>query len=303
VISACDCRHRSAARDFAPERAKRIGHRIMTMRDWAAAILVAIALTMPAYAQHGAARGGFSGHSGFSGHAGSAGHSGFTGARGISRPAPSSGQARFARPGFGRLSASGLAGTRVPYRGPGYAARRPLYRPAYGNRFSSWNRNRRRGPWTAGSFGYGYPGWARYPYPFVIDPGFYNWGDSGDSGYGSNGAATGYADATPIAGYDSGPEPMQEPSYAQAAPADASMPRPAYAASNAAAAEQPITVIFKNGRTPETMQNYMVNSRALTDLDQQHYEQIPLDQIDVAATEQANRVRGLQFQIPAASRE
>jgi hypothetical protein len=61
-------------------------------------------------------------------------------------------------------------------------------------------------------------------------------------------------------------------------------------------------VIFKNGRASETMQNYMVNSRALTDLDQQHYEQIPLDQIDVAATEQANRARGLDFQVPAASR-
>jgi hypothetical protein len=136
----------------------------------------------------------------------------------------------------------------------------------------------------------------------VIDPGFYNWGDSGDSAYGPDGPATGYADATPNTGYDSEPEPMQGPNYAQA-PA-ARMPRSAYAGStdSSAFAEQPITVIFKNGRTPESMQNYMVNSQALTDLDQQHYEQIPLDQIDIAATEQANRTRGLDFEVPPASR-
>ncbi len=73
-------------------------------------------------------------------------------------------------------------------------------------------------------------------------------------------------------------------------------------ATSAAPPLQPLTVIFKNGRASETMQNYMVNSRALTDLDQQHYEQIPLDQIDVAATEQANRARGLDFEVPAGSR-
>ena len=61
-------------------------------------------------------------------------------------------------------------------------------------------------------------------------------------------------------------------------------------------------MIFKDGRASETMKNYMVNSRALTDLDQEHYEQIPLDQIDVAATEQANRARRLDFKVPAGSR-
>lgn len=67
--------------------------------------------------------------------------------------------------------------------------------------------------------------------------------------------------------------------------------------------QQPLTVIFKNGRPPEMIQNYMMSSRTLTDLDRQHYEQIPLDQIDVAATEQLNRTRGVDFQIPAMSRE
>jgi hypothetical protein len=67
--------------------------------------------------------------------------------------------------------------------------------------------------------------------------------------------------------------------------------------------QQAITVIFKSGRAPENIHNYLMNSRTLTDLDQQHYEQIPLNQIDVAATEQANRSRGLDFQVPSVARE
>ncbi len=271
-----------------------------------AVAVVVVALALPIYAQHGGTRGGFSGHSGSAGHAGFAGHSGFTGARGISRSAPFAGQRGFARPAFGRMGTPGPQGTRVPYRGPGFAARRPQYRPAYGDRSRHRNRehDRRRGPRFAGSFGYGYPGWVGYPYPYVIDPGFYDWGDSGDSdygaGYGAGGANQGYADVAPNPGYGDTPEPPQEPAntWQQSSPA-----RPLYAGSTAAAPLQSLTVIFKSGRTPETMQNYMVNSRALTDLDQQRYEQIPLDQIDIAATEQANRARGLQFEVPAASRQ
>ena len=64
-----------------------------------------------------------------------------------------------------------------------------------------------------------------------------------------------------------------------------------------------LTVIFKNGRAPEKIGNYMVNSKTLTDLDQDHYEEIPIDQIDVAATEQSNRVHGLHFEVPGTLRD
>ncbi len=98
---------------------------------------------------------------------------------------------------------------------------------------------------------------------------------------------------------------MQGQTYSQTPVADSRMARSAYAGMSTASPEpeQPITVIFKNGRAPKTIQNYLMNSRTLTDLDQQHYEQIPLDQIDIAATEQTNRTRGLEFQVPSASRE
>jgi hypothetical protein len=68
-------------------------------------------------------------------------------------------------------------------------------------------------------------------------------------------------------------------------------------------ASKPLTVIFKGGRAPEKMQNYMVNSSSLTNLDSEHFEKIPLDQIDVAATQQANRSSGIDFQVPVASHD
>ncbi len=61
-------------------------------------------------------------------------------------------------------------------------------------------------------------------------------------------------------------------------------------------------MIFKNGRVPVKMQNYMMTATVLTDLDSQHYEQIPLDQIDVTATQRVNSADGVGFQIPGGSR-
>jgi hypothetical protein len=68
-------------------------------------------------------------------------------------------------------------------------------------------------------------------------------------------------------------------------------------------ADQPLTVIFKSGRAPVKMQNYMMTPKLLTDLDSQHYEQIPLDQIDFAATQRVNSTAGVGFQIPGATRD
>ena len=171
----------------------------------------------------------------------------------------------------------------------------------------SWNRARHDGGgrWIAGAYGYGYPGWGGYPYPYVIDPGFYDWGDSATliMGLVSWRREPGLCGSSSLPELWRCSEPPQEPipthgdnlhrrdlSMRDRLPPLTAPPL------------QPLTVIFKNGRAPETMQNYMVNGRRLTDLDQQHYEQIPLDQIDVAATEQANRARGLDFQVPAGSR-
>ena len=47
----------------------------------------------------------------------------------------------------------------------------------------------------------------------------------------------------------------------------------------------------------------MMTAKVLTDLDSQHYEQIPLDQIDLAATQRVNSAVGVEFQIPSVSRD
>jgi len=65
---------------------------------------------------------------------------------------------------------------------------------------------------------------------------------------------------------------------------------------------QRLTVIFKGDRAPVKMQNYLMTADVLTDLDAQHYEQIPIEEIDVAATELVNRADGVGFAIPSAAR-
>jgi hypothetical protein len=180
----------------------------------------------------------------------------------------------------------------MPYQGAGFAQSRPPYRSGFGYGNYAWHRGRYQ-PRIVYSYGYGYPGYLGYPYPYVIDPGFYNWGDSGGSDN-AQGLAPSYPDAPPYADYGAEPGVQREPGYGQTLPA----PAP-----SSPDVEQPLIVIFKNGRAPETMQNYMMNSSTLTDLDRRHYEQIPLGQIDMAATEETNRTRGVDFLVPAASRE
>jgi hypothetical protein len=149
-----------------------------------------------------------------------------------------------------------------------------------------------------------YPNWPGYPY--LIDPNFYNlglydWGDSDNSAPGSyesdssqpgsyepdqNGSAPPYLPPYPDQGYY--PPNQQTTAAAPAAPS---------------ASTQPLTVIFKSGRAPIEVQNYLMTAKVLIDLDSEHYEQIPLDQIDLAATQNFNRAAGVDFQIPAAPRD
>jgi len=42
-----------------------------------------------------------------------------------------------------------------------------------------------------------------------------------------------------------------------------------------------------------------MTAKVLTDLDSEHYEQIPLDQIDLAATQRFNSFAGVNFQVPS----
>jgi hypothetical protein len=261
------------------------------------AAIALLALALPALAQHGATHGGSFGSRGFAGHTSFSGHSGF------SQPS------RFA----GSFQRNGAFGT------SGWRANRPLnfsgLRAPYGtNRYmpgrpssSSWNsgafrnsdrdrfRDRRRSfaNWYANT----YPGLG-YGYPWLLDPGFYDWNDSDET-------------ASDNSAYEQGaPTPMDAPPYPQEAYAPPNLPAyptPPRTISAAVPAQplspQALILIFKSGRAPEKVQNYMMTARVLTDLDSQHYEQIPLDQIDLAATQRANSAAGVEFQVPGAFRD
>ena len=234
--------------------------------------------------------------------------------------------------GFQAMRQPRSSNLRAPYDGNRFITSRPDARSmsasasrgwdryANQNRGGNKNRDRNRGLWDARrrSFNNWYlttfPWWLGYGDPYLIDPGFYDWGDADDSGYGDYGYGdSGYNNA----GYDQGnaapyadygePYPDEPPQQEELPPWDpqqAQQPTAAWQTAAAAPApEQPLTVFFKSGRAPVKMQNYIMTGKLLTDLDAQHYERIPVDQIDVAETQRVNNAAGVEFQVPGASRD
>ncbi len=221
-------------------------------------------VALPACAQRG---GGA--HGGFAGHASSGFHSGFSGgaARGF-----------VGAPRYGGVA----AGRPYGFRPGGYGYRRPVY-PGYGY----------RGPYAArlrGGYPYAAPGWVGWnglSFPGYLD-------DSGDSGYADN--------QPPAPGYD--------PSYQQPQPQAQIAAPPAYYAPRAPEpAPQPpapelgtgsaeaVTLVFRDGRPDQQIHNYMMTRSTLYVRDQ-HPQEIPLDQLDLAATERLSRQAGADFQPP-----
>ena len=302
-----------------------------------------LALALPAFAQHGGSHAGPSGSRGFSGHSSyssqpSFSRPAFSQSPNFARPAqparygPNYGPQYRPMPNAG-YRAAGPAGLRSPYNGNRniqsryngttyngnrLSAARAPYNPStaglsrgpdrnqYRDRFDA--RRRQFQNWYANT----YPYWSGYPY--LLNPNFYNlglydWSDSDNSAPGSY-----ESDNSQPGSYISDQAPGSD-EYAQTydpsnpAPDYPPYPNQGYAAPNQIASAatpspaQPLTVIFKSGRSPIEIQNYLMTSRVLTDLDPEHYEQIPLDEINLAATQNFNKVAGVDFQVPIASRD
>jgi hypothetical protein len=279
----------------------------------AIALAALLALAAPALAQRGGAHAGsFSGHgfagtgSGFAGHAGFSARPGFSGSgRSVSgRSTPSAPPFRsgaMGRPGLPRYGQPGYAGARIPYTGSRAAGYRPAHGLARPSRAgdSDGDRDRDRFGERRREFDRWYtevyPAWLGYGYPYTIDPGFFDWGDNGDF------ADSNAADESPE--YDQGPAPLIYPPYPNL---DEEGARPSYTGSAVASAptsDEPLTVVFKDGRAPVKMQNYMMTATVLTDLDPQQYRKIPLDEIDLAATQRTNSAAGVDFRVPGAVRD
>jgi hypothetical protein len=65
--------------------------------------------------------------------------------------------------------------------------------------------------------------------------------------------------------------------------------------------DQPqLTLLFKDGRTPQQVTNYAVTQTTLYVLDGARRREIPLDQIDLPQTVRTNREAGVDFEVPVA---
>ena len=185
----------------------------------------------------------------------------------------------------------------------GYPGQRGSYSGQRGGINGNRNGNRNRGPYIR-SYNWGYPypyGWSIWPgYPTVID-GYDDYDSSADQGYapyadygdqGSPYGDQGYPgpdSGNPQYGYSGLPPAQPWPSigpYAQS-----------YSAPQSSVAPEPaVTLVLKNGRT-EQVHNYVL-TKSYIFIGDSYGMTIPVDQIDIAATEQANRDAGVDFHVP-----
>jgi len=133
------------------------------------------------------------------------------------------------------------------------------------------------------------------------DPGFYDDSVYSDPGYSDAGvqanppAQGGYPTQVgyPAQAYDG-------PPYAEPPAANDAYP-PAYSVAPAPAPEPEIadavTLVFKDGRPAEQIHNYLLTRTTLYVRDRRRQE-IPVDELDVAATQKINRAAGVEFQLP-----
>jgi hypothetical protein len=180
----------------------------------------------------------------------------------------------------------------------GYSAPRAFLRPAIGAHPArppySGDLRHRRPPYRAP---YGILGYGVYAYPGYLG--------SGDLGYSDDG---GYDDSQPVENDANAPEQYIDGGYEDQQPDQQQLPPWPYGGAQQGPAygqpapppppEAAVTLIFKDGRPPEQIHNYLVTKGTLY-VDDPHRREIPIDELDLAATAKANRDAGVDFRIPA----
>ena len=151
--------------------------------------------------------------------------------------------------------------------------------------------------------GFGFFGWPWYPYLPWWDWGYpYLWDNSDDYGdynqQPGNYASQNYPEYAPG---PSDPAPDQTEPQQPATPWPYSRPAPSESPAPSPAPEAPVTLVFKDGRPNQQIHNYLLTATTLSVLDQRRQD-IPVDQIDLAATERLNRGSGVDFNLPGGSR-
>jgi len=264
--------------------------------------LMVVGAALPVCAQRGGGgHGGSMGHGGgsFASRGGASFGGGFASRSSsfASRSAPvfrgsstAMGRTSFAAPPVGVSRYARVAPRLTPV-GPGG-------RPVYSNRRPSYPvGDRYRRPWVPVyglGVAYGGAGWYGADCLVFADCG-YGYYDYGGQGYG-------YAtpDAAPAvddsAGYsaDQGAQPVQQ---AEATPSSAFRPAYQRPQPEPQPEEDAVTLVFKDGRPNQQIHNYMLTRTTLYVQDERRRE-IPVDELDLAATEKANKDAGVEFRLP-----
>jgi hypothetical protein len=131
---------------------------------------------------------------------------------------------------------------------------------------------------------------------FVAPPIWTGWTSLGFPGYPDT---IGYGDVAAPPNYAE-PYESQPPDVNQLAPSNLypESVEPSRS-SSALESEDAVTLVFKDGRPPEQIHNYLLTRTTLYVRDQ-HRRDIPLDQLDLAATQKSNHDAGVDFQLPEA---
>jgi hypothetical protein len=180
----------------------------------------------------------------------------------------------------GSVARSGFAGANL---------RRMPYRPPY-TRDPRFNRNNRF------NGGVVWPGWPNTygvaGYPGLLDyPPDWNYGESDNSS-----GSQGYAPQD----YGSQSPDQQQPEYAPP-PAWPSSYVPQNSSQSPAQEAEPVTLVFNDGRPPVKIHDYLL-TRATLYVEDKHRSEIPVAELDLAATAKVNREVGIDFKIPGSPR-
>ena len=260
------------------------------MKRLAAVALLVVGMVLPGWGQRGGARGG---------------------GGGVGRGATMSGGAAVSRGGFSMGNQFHYSGGTTVGRG-GYAGATTVGRSGYPGGVSGFRPGYPGRPiypvrpinpvnrtvTTVRTF---YPGFNRvvpysYAIPYAYGPGYYDPGFYGDGGSGYAAPAQSYS--PDYSGYGGGgysPAPVQQSvvpeneSYRQAY---RGMQQPPVAN------DDPVTLIYKDGRPPEQIRNYILSRTTLFVPDERHRE-IAVADLDLDATVKVNRAAGVDFQLPA----
>jgi hypothetical protein len=181
---------------------------------------------------------------------------------------------------------------RFPQRatGAGYANHRP------GNDRDLRDRGfRYRQPYIP-NYGLGLPYGAGYSVGYLPD--FLDYPDSSFDGN------SGYAAAPQQPQEDYPPDQFLPPPVDQPYPAPAPIYRPAYQGPQQPAPEPepglPVTLVFKDGRPNQQIQNYLLTRTTLYVQDQR-LRLIPVDQLDLVAMNKINSDAGVEFNLPGST--